>query len=608
MPEASMLIPFHSHLKYNPLQLLSAELIGQDCNVIVQAPTGAGKTIVAEQFFYPALIEGKRVIYLSPLKALTNEKLEDWERLPYKKIAITSDFDTPSSFDQQMVLMTTESLDSKSRGGKTWLQNVGVLVADESHLLASDGRGDAFEVGLTRFASINKDARIIFLSATFPNTEEVAEWLTILNGKPTKVVSTEWEPVKRTHKLVYGPRPKWQYNSELFSLIRKKMRDNPHKQVLIFVHTIGMGKYISKTLNIPFHYSRLNKGERSELEKKFRERQVPAMVSTSTLAYGVNLPADIGIIAGALRGIAPVDAYDLKQMAGRIGRYGLSVNGEVIYYFQQDIAEDVYSELWNLPDIRSKLINKLYFHICSFIAREGMQLPDIIDFLSRTFGAMQSDLLARIPEAIDILIDHDAIRQYGDTFSATTLGRASAFMYVDPIDLYHWRKNFAERPITPSVIGVAYANVPSFQQSCWIPDDMEEDLIKMNYPLQSFIATSLRDWLDGRDLKDAQSSLIGMHARDFRRIVAAFRMMGFDQAYAKALEAMITQGVGMELIPLVSLKGVGRKKAQDLYRQGITRPQQILESIVARNILGPKGYINACNQMAEKGDKIILVF
>jgi replicative superfamily II helicase len=149
--------------------------------------------------------------------------------------------------------------------------------------------------------------------------------------------------------------------------------------------------------------------------------------------------------------------------------------------------------------------------------------------------------------------------------------------------------------------------VPSFQQSCWIPDDIE-DLIGLNYPLQSFIATSMRDWLDGRDMKDAQSSLIGMHARDFRRIVAAFRMMGFDQTYSKALEAMITQGVGMELIPLVGVKGIGRKKAQDLYRQGITRPEQILDSVVARNILGPKGYINACNQMATKGDKIILVF
>ena len=161
-------------LTYNPLQRLTWPFVEEDCNLVVLAPTSSGKTIVAEQFMLPTLESGRKALYLSPLKALTNEKLHAWADVPYKRVAFTSDHSRPGvTVNEQLILMTTECLDSKTRGARRWLRSIGTLVSDESHMLSMYGRGDAFEIGLTRFAQINPEARIIFLSATIPNADEL---------------------------------------------------------------------------------------------------------------------------------------------------------------------------------------------------------------------------------------------------------------------------------------------------------------------------------------------------------------------------------------------------------------------------------------------------
>lgn len=583
----------HKELTYNPLQLETAKYLEEDCNIVCLSPTSSGKTIVAEQYIAPVLQAGQRAIYLSPLKALTNEKLENWslklQPSGASLQAVTGDHHnvaTPITSD--LVLMTTEALDSKTRGMQQWLKKAGVVVSDESHLLASPKRGDAFEVGLVRFAQINPDARLIFLSATIPNAQELADWLTVLNGKPTQVVHTDWRPVEQEYHLHYLPEKPWEFNEEAVSEIVKIQKNYPDSQILIFVHTVAMGNRISKCLKCPFHYSKIEKDKRHRVEDGFRNGSIRTLVATSTLAYGLNLPADVGVIVGAYRGPMRVDATDLKQEAGRIGRYGLSERGYIHFLFPSDTADTLYDEVLQTPDIQSVLPDRLYFHITSFIAREYMQREKIFSFLQKTLASRQTTLW--IEEAIKLLCQYDIIYDESSGLRPSPVGRGAALLYLDPIDLYFWRENFSNRPMTPTAIAMAYAMVPSNYVHTFVPRDLK-DQIDLGYGQATLIATCLRDWLAGKPMEGLLTVIVPPIIKDIDRLLSGLKVAGMDKSYLDMLSLLIKNGVHPQVIDLISLKGVGRKRAFSLYEKGITSQQDILDNPkLASNILGAKTY------------------
>ena len=595
----------HTNLEYNPLQQQTAQYIHDDCNLVVLAPTSSGKTIVAEQYIEPTLSAGLRAIYLSPLKALTNEKLDDWSTKVPSLQAVTGDHHaTTTPITSDLVLMTTEALDSKTRGMQQWLNKVGVLVSDESHLLSSPSRGDAFEVGLARFAQLNPNARLVFLSATIPNAQELASWLTALNGKETKVVETDWRPVDQEYHLHHMAEKPWDFNEEAVSEIVKIQKSYPDSQILIFVHTVAMGNRISKRLKCPFHYSKIEKDERHRIEEGFRSGSVRTLVATSTLAYGLNLPADVGVIVGAYRGPMRVDATDLKQEAGRIGRYGLSERGYVHFLFPSDEADSLYDEVLRTPDIVSVLPDRLYFHITSFIAREKMQRDDITDFLSLTLASRQHTL--RPEEAIELLKQYDIIREEEKLYP-TKVGRGAALLYLDPIDLFFWKQNFEDRPMTPTAIARAYAMVPSNYVHTFVPKDLK-DQIDLGYGQATLIATCLRDWLSGKPMEGLLTVIIPPIIKDIDRLLSGLKVAGLDKSYLDMLSLLIKNGVHPQVIDLISLKGVGRKRALSLYEKGIQTQQDILDNPkLASNILGAKTYKQVEAEISTPG-KVFLNF
>jgi helicase len=601
----------HENITYNPLQLETIKYIDEDTNLVVLAPTSSGKTIVAEQFILPILKRGDRAIYLSPLKALTQEKLDEWSEWPYSLVAITSDHLTMMRpITEKMILMTTEALDSKSRGKRDFIQQAEVIVCDEAHLLAVAKRGDAFEVGLTRFTTQNKHARIIFLSATMPNAQELGAWLTSLNGKETRVVETEWRPVIQEHHLeVVNGYYDWEFNKQGMAIVGRVMRENPGKQMLIFVHSINKGEMLSKVFNVPFHCSRVAKEKRHQIEDDFRSKKIKCLVSTSTLAWGVNFPADIGIIFGGHRGPAMVDAQDIKQMAGRIGRYGLSEKGDIYYVFLSTYADDLFREISNIPDIHSQLDKRLYFHLVSLIAREDMDKKDVLKFVGMTLYGFQMNSETKVMEhvnrALDTLEQCEALYEVNDVPLATSLGRAASMMYVDPVDLYHLKRNLAKKPMTPSLIAAALVEIPSMEVHAFVPKDLEEP---MTYPygLQTVYATFLRDWLSGKEVGGSGYSIIGPYTADFERMAAALRMAGANAAYIDSVYLMLKYGIGHHLLDLVSLEGIGRKRAMALYRSGITNKEELLKDAkVGTNVLGAPLY-KKVKQSIEKPGSIFV--
>lgn len=171
-------------------------------NLLVCTPTASGKTLIAELAACSSIMGGRgKTIYITPLKALATEKFREFSKkydgLFNIALAI-GDLDSPDYYlaNYDLIICTSEKLDSLIRHHSPWLNNVAVLVIDEIHLLNDAGRGPTLEVLITILRQLKKDMQIIGLSATIGNEKELASWL------GAKLVHDTWRPVE-LHKGTY---------------------------------------------------------------------------------------------------------------------------------------------------------------------------------------------------------------------------------------------------------------------------------------------------------------------------------------------------------------------------------------------------------------------
>lgn len=171
-------------------------------NLLVCTPTASGKTLVAELAAFNSILKGiGKAIYIVPLKALATEKYKDFKR-KYEhlaKIIISiGDRDSADPFISKydLIITTSEKLDSLIRHRAPWLKDVKVVIADEIHLINDTDRGPTLEILITLLRQLLKDIQIIGLSATIGNPKELAKWLN------AKLVEDSWRPVE-LHKGIY---------------------------------------------------------------------------------------------------------------------------------------------------------------------------------------------------------------------------------------------------------------------------------------------------------------------------------------------------------------------------------------------------------------------
>jgi len=171
-------------------------------NMLVCTPTASGKTLIAELAALKSIIEGNgKAIYIVPLKALASEKYKDFKKRydGIAKVALSiGDIDSSDSYlvDYDLIITTSEKLDSLIRHHAPWLSLISTIIIDEIHLLNDAGRGPTLEILITILRQLLKKAQIIGLSATIGNPEELSEWL------KAELVIDDWRPVK-LHKGVY---------------------------------------------------------------------------------------------------------------------------------------------------------------------------------------------------------------------------------------------------------------------------------------------------------------------------------------------------------------------------------------------------------------------
>ena len=174
----------------------AVKYIDEGKSVVVCAPTGAGKTCIAEHAIHRALEDGTKVIYTTPLKALSNQKFSDFGRkYGEDKVGLLTG-DTSINRDAQIVVMTTEVFRNMLYGTNLGelaknLQNVKYAVLDEVHYMNDEERGTVWEESIIYCPT---DIQIIALSATVANAQQLCDWINTVHSD-TECVYTDFRPV-----------------------------------------------------------------------------------------------------------------------------------------------------------------------------------------------------------------------------------------------------------------------------------------------------------------------------------------------------------------------------------------------------------------------------
>ncbi len=594
--------------RFNPVQSAFLKVYSKEGNAVIAAATSAGKTAIAEMAFAQGLSEGKACIYLCPLKALAQEKIDDWSDPGHpfstRKLAIaTGDYLLPENREKTLkecseadiTVMTSELLDSLTRRidrVMDWFKKVGVIVIDEGHLLSMPQRGSALECALMRYSAV-AGSRILFLSATMPNTKEIAEWLCALNNKNTYLISSDWRPCKLD--VWYEPyRDSGTYYEKMGSLKLKVidiLQRYPSDKFIVFTHTKAIGRQLLENLENmgikgEFHNADKEKAERARLAEEFKDGGLNVLLATSTLAYGLNLPARRVIIAGVHRGLQEVSVLDLKQMVGRSGRVGLDPRGDA-YILYPESKEHLYKDLLDyLPDIESRLADKeeLAFHLVNEINEDVNTLQRLLRWYQRSFAAKRGHTIEELKEVIDELIYWGAIKE--DTegrYVTTPVGKIASWFYYSPYMVARLRSGFLEIPQDSSDYDISWAIGNAFP----------------GYPISNSLRDKINNYVgilqgNGREvLYDRVVNcyaiyliLSGMSgcAPEIASIVRGFQAdSGRVSQTLKALSRFykdikqdfdilsirLKYGVASELAQLCTLPGIGAVRAQRLYGAGL---------------------------------------
>ena len=211
---------------FDEFQITACQAVEDGKGVLVAAPTGAGKTVVGEFAAFSALAQGKKCFYTTPIKALSNQKFQEFvERFGEDRVGLLTG-DTNINSEADILVMTTEVLRNMLYANSSTLKNLGSVVMDEVHYLADKSRGAVWEEVLIH---LMESVQVISLSATVSNAEEFGEWLGEVRGA-TEVIVSEVRPIPLYQHVLIGNRlidlfnEPGRINPEILGLEREALR------------------------------------------------------------------------------------------------------------------------------------------------------------------------------------------------------------------------------------------------------------------------------------------------------------------------------------------------------------------------------------------------
>ncbi|MEU4342949.1 DEAD/DEAH box helicase [Nocardia sp. NPDC023852] len=346
-------VRFLPHPLVNPAQAEAIpHIIGSDEHLMVVAPTGAGKTVMGMVAVLRTVLEQRRkAAWLVPQRSLTdelNDELDSWRRRGLRVERLSGEYrvDAQRIRDADLWVTTTEKFEAICRTSslKEALAEVGCLVVDEIHLLGDATRGPFLEAILARVRGTDSLIRIIGLSATVANADQLAAWM------HARTVRVAWRPTQLTWQLPTVP------NSADWSLVEAAKarlttaithmvaadrgsvlvfcgsKRNVRRTALIIAASRGANVFgidpddtdvvhkVCAAAGVGLHYKGWE--HKREAEKGFRARELNVLVATSTVAAGVNMPARAVVVQDTEVGLKAIDVATVQQMFGRAGRVG----------------------------------------------------------------------------------------------------------------------------------------------------------------------------------------------------------------------------------------------------------------------------------------------
>src|SRR6266540_3232879 len=360
----SALYPF----PLDEFQVTAIGALDEGESVLVAAPTGSGKTIVAEYAVDLALQRGQKAFYTTPLKALSNQKFGDFvARYGAGRVGLLTG-DNSINSEAPLVVMTTEVLRNMLYERSSTLEGLAFVVMDEVHYLQDPYRGAVWEEVLIH---LPLSVRVVCLSATVSNAEEFGEWIGTLRG-PTRVVIEERRPVPLEQHYLVGhelhpmhsdvdghlvPNPyivsleqhelrqnvRYRRASGNLQLSRQSRPREGHRRVFAprreEVSTLGFYEFREALgRGISAHHAGMLPLFKETVEDLFKQGLVKVVFATETLSLGINMPAKTVVIDDVVKFQGErhemLTPGEYTQLTGRAGRRGIDPLGHAVVVYQ----------------------------------------------------------------------------------------------------------------------------------------------------------------------------------------------------------------------------------------------------------------------------------
>lgn len=472
--------------EFNPAQkaVIESRYLEDKSNYIISIPTASGKTVLGILPALKTILNGGKAIYAAPLLSIQNEKVKEFKAFEEHGIKVGKH---PSNSD--LSVMVFESFDALTRFSWNVLREVDTLIIDEFHMIGEYSRGPTLESAITRAKIINPSLRIIALSATLKNIDEIEQWL---DGK---TVEHNYRPVPLNKEVLdaemFNTKNK---NDVIVKIVEKAIEDN--SQALSFVSTRrfteSLATYVAKKIDkkttkeqkqkfkqvadkllevpkkkgslptttclklaeaaekgVVFHHAGLFNEQKEIIEDEFRKGNILMITATPSLMYGVNLPSKYVVIRDHTRwtsnGPASIPVFDYEQMSGRAGRPQYDDIGySYLVAKTMDEAFDLEARYVNgeIELTNSKLIDNkdaIYKQIIAQIASSlSKNLDDLNDFFGKTLYGFQmknnpsmsmfaqDSLNWELESALEFLLQNGIIRATPEGLKTTDFGNLIA--------------------------------------------------------------------------------------------------------------------------------------------------------------------------------------
>ncbi len=501
-------------------------------NVVVSVPTASGKSLIAYVAIYREFLKGRKSMYIVPLRALASEKYEDLKRMSSLglKVAISvGDYDDSPEFIKRfdVIVCTSEKADSLFHHDPSIMFEISLIVADELHLIGDEGRGARLETFLSAARYMNPDTRILGLSATISNIEDVSGWL------EAETVISDFRPVtlqkgimfNRTLEFEEGESLSFKGRDDLARLCEHFIIQGG--QLLIFVNSRKRSEDLARKLSysleegivgefqweppwggetdryqgiltelipkgVSFHHAGLSSSQRTVVEALFREGKIKVLVATPTLAAGVNLPARVVVIRDITRFsdgyVGYISNTEVHQMLGRAGRPKYDKVGfGIIYAASETSMEKAWEYLDGEPEPVFSSIGKeslIRFNTLALVSTGlARNIEDLVKFHDKTLLGYQTDVSLhrnRFEQALSFLDENDFIRGSEEEYKVTKLGKTVSDLYIDPVSALILKKYLDEGNINDQRTLYNICRTPEVPSLIAKKDDTEDILFFMD--------------------------------------------------------------------------------------------------------------------------------